>query len=138
MKIQIHIAALIAVCAASSGANADHKHGPRNECWRDSKYPGNGWAYYYCGAQAAKCDGKKSKGHEPTLASNPTTKKPIGAVAAQKAKKENTSGLTAGLLTQKQKEWQFPAAAVIKKFTQMYAGKHIRRNVQSPTPATRA
>lgn len=64
MKIQIHIAALIAVCAASSGANADHKHGPRNECWRDSKYPGNGWAYYYCGAQAAKCDGKKSKGHD--------------------------------------------------------------------------
>ena len=28
-----HIAALIAVCAAS-GANAYHKHGPRNECWR--------------------------------------------------------------------------------------------------------
>lgn len=30
-----HIAALIAVCAAS-GANADHKHGPRNKCWRDT------------------------------------------------------------------------------------------------------
>lgn len=29
-----NIAALIAVCAASSGANAYHKHGPRNECWR--------------------------------------------------------------------------------------------------------
>lgn len=63
MKIQICIAALIAICVTPA-AKADHKHGGGNECWRDSKYPGSGWAYYYCGAQSARCDGKKSKGHD--------------------------------------------------------------------------
>ncbi len=63
MKIHIGIAALIAIFVIPS-AHAEHKHGPRNECWRDTKYPGNGWAYYYCGAQKNKCDGKKSKGHD--------------------------------------------------------------------------
>ncbi len=58
----IFITALITTLIAPS-AYADHKHGPRNECWRDSKYDKH-WAYYYCGAQAAKCDGKKSKGHD--------------------------------------------------------------------------
>jgi len=44
-------------------AYAEHKHGPQNQCWRDTKYNKH-WAYYYCGAQGAKCDGKKSKGHD--------------------------------------------------------------------------
>ncbi|MDE6481486.1 MAG: hypothetical protein K2L25_01545 [Alphaproteobacteria bacterium] len=62
MKIQICVAALIATCI-TSGTYADHKHGPRNECWRDSEYDDH-WAYYYCGAQTNKCDGKQSKGHD--------------------------------------------------------------------------
>ena len=33
MKIQICIAALIAICAIPA-AKADHKHGGGNECWR--------------------------------------------------------------------------------------------------------
>jgi len=57
------ITAALMMTLAMSYAHADHKHGPRNECWRDSKYDKH-WAYYYCGAQAAKCDGKKSKGHD--------------------------------------------------------------------------
>lgn len=65
MKLNICVAVLIAVCCTSV-AYGDHRHGPRNECWRDTKYKRNGfkWAYYYCGAQQAKCDGKKSKGHD--------------------------------------------------------------------------
>lgn len=32
MKISLQIAVLIAICL-TSGAYADHRHGPRNECW---------------------------------------------------------------------------------------------------------
>ncbi len=60
---QICITAALITTLAATHAWADHKHGPRSECWRDTKYNKH-WAYYYCGAQAAKCDGKKSKGHD--------------------------------------------------------------------------
>lgn len=67
MKIRICIAALITICT-TSGAYADHRHGPSNECWQDTKYSDINsnykWAYYYCGTQDNKCDGKQSKGHD--------------------------------------------------------------------------
>ncbi|MDE5615663.1 MAG: hypothetical protein K2I81_02420 [Alphaproteobacteria bacterium] len=62
MKKQI-LSAIMAAVVITGGAYADHRHGPRHECWRDSEYDDH-WAYYYCGDQAAKCDGKKSKSHD--------------------------------------------------------------------------
>lgn len=67
MKIRICIAALIAIFLTPA-ASAKHRHGSNNACWYETDYGkkknGENWAYYYCGAQYAKCDGKTSKGHD--------------------------------------------------------------------------
>lgn len=59
---------LIILTATNAIAKQELKHATDNSCYYISGYgkksTGNNWAYYFCGASATKCNGKKHKGHD--------------------------------------------------------------------------
>jgi len=63
----IFVLMLVTICLTqTSYAKYNQKHGSDYECWYETEYEAGGhgkgnWAYYYCGKQNDKCDGKKSK-----------------------------------------------------------------------------